>query len=244
MSDPAILRKEAGLLAAKPQQMALDLPVEARLGIEDFLVGTSNEVAYSVIEAWPHWPDPILVLTGPEGSGKSHLAAIWAARAHAWSIGARDLTLENVPGLTGQGALVLEDCDTQGRDDKALFHLMNAMRARGGADRGAILMTARTAVEQWGVTIPDVASRLRLAQHAAIDMPEDALLRAVLVKHFVDRQLIVDTGLVETLTLRMERSFKQAGELVAALDRMSLERGRRLTRAMALEALALLPAAE
>lgn len=221
-------------LPIRPRQLAFDLPVDSRHGVEDFLIGPSNEAAYGLVEAWPNWPDAWLRLVGPEGAGKSHLAAIWARVAHAWSVPAGQVTQDSVPHLVSGGALVVEDCDSGPRDEAALFHLMNAIRAKGGF----LLLTARTPPDQWGVRLPDLLSRLRLAPHATIAPPDDALLRAVLVKLFIDRQLIVDAGIIEAVALRMERSFAAAQALVDALDRMSLERGRRVTRALATEALA------
>lgn len=218
----------------RPRQLAFDLPVDSRHGVEDFLIGPSNEAAYGLVESWPNWPDAWLRLVGPEGAGKTHLAAIWAGRAHAWTVPIADVTEANVPHLVSGGALVVEDCDRGPRGEAALFHLMNAVKAKGGF----LLLTARTAPDLWGVRVPDLLSRLRLAPHATIDPPDDALLRALLVKLFIDRQLVVDTGIIEALTLRMERSFAAARAIVDALDRLSLERGRRVTRALAGEVLA------
>lgn len=218
----------------RPRQLAFDLPVDSRHGVEDFLIGPSNEAAYGLVESWPHWPDSWLRLVGPEGAGKTHLAAIWAKAAHAWTVPAREVTQANVPHLVSGGALVVEDCDSGPRDEPALFHLMNAIKAK----RGFLLLTARTAPDLWGLQVPDLLSRLRLAPQAAIDAPDDALLRALLVKLFIDRQLVVDTGIIEALVLRMERSFAAARQVVDALDRLSLERGRRVTRPLVTEALA------
>ncbi len=225
-------------LPSRPRQLALDLPVDSRHGIEDFLIGPSNEAAYGLVEAWPNWPESWLRLVGPEGAGKTHLAAIWAKMAHAWTVSVAEVTQEGVPHLISGGALVVEDCDQGARDERALFHLMNAMKAKGGF----LLLTARSAPDLWGLRVPDLLSRLRLAPQATIAPPDDALLRAVLVKLFIDRQLIIDAGIIEMLALRMERSFAAARTLVDTLDRLSLERGRRVTRALATEALAAFPA--
>jgi chromosomal replication initiation ATPase DnaA len=219
---------------SRPRQLAFDLPVDSRHGVEDFLIGPSNEAAYGLVEAWPHWPEAWLRLIGPEGAGKTHLAAIWAKAAHAWTVPVAEVTAASVPHLISGGALVVEDCDQGVADEPALFHLMNAIKAKGGF----LLLTARNAPDHWGLKVPDLLSRLRLAPHATIEPPDDALLRAVLVKLFIDRQLIVDAGIIEMLAQRMERSFAAARSLVDALDRLSLERGRRVTRPLAAEALA------
>ncbi len=220
-----------------PKQLAFDLPLDPRYGREDFLVSPSNERAYAVIERWPAWPEPILHLTGPEGSGKSHLASIWATDAHAWTIDAFEISGERVPHLVSNGALVVEDADQGERDEAALFHLLNLSRERGAF----VLLTSAAPVDAWGIRTRDLLSRLRLAPSIALDPPDDALLKAVLVKLFVDRQLVVDTSVVDYLALRIERSLSRAAETVIALDREALSRGRRITRAMAAEILGQLP---
>jgi chromosomal replication initiation ATPase DnaA len=216
-----------------PRQLAFDLSLDPRFGREDFLVSPSNERAYALIERWPDWPDPVLVLVGPKGSGKSHLAAIWAASAHAWTVDAFEVSGSRVPHLVSNGALVVEDADGSDRDEAALFHLLNLARERGAC----VLVTAAAPPDRWSLRTPDLLSRLRLAPSVSLDPPDDALLRAVLVKLFVDRQLVVDTTVVDYVALRIERSLARAAEVVAALDREALSRGRRITRPMAAEVL-------
>jgi chromosomal replication initiation ATPase DnaA len=214
-----------------PKQLTLELPLEPRFGREDFLVSPSNERAYALIERWPDWPDTILLLEGPKGSGKSHLAAIWAAQSHGWTVDAFEVGTDRVPHLVSNGALVIEDLHSAGGDEPALFHLLNLARER----RAYVLITTAVAVGELPIRTPDLKSRLRLAPSVSLDPPDDALLRAVLVKLFVDRQLVVDTTVVDFLALRIERSLAAAAEAVAAIDREALSRGRRITRPMAAE---------
>ena len=224
--------RKAPRTPVKPtEQLAFDLALEPRFGAEDFLVGASNEQAYGLIEAWPNWPDQIVTLIGPPGSGKSHLAAIWATNAHAWTLDAAHVSMERVPYLVSNRARVIEDIDRGERDDAALFHLLNLAREQ----KAFILITASSPAGSWNIATPDLLSRLRLAPSATIDPPDDALLKAVLVKLFVDRQLVVDTQVVDALALRIDRSLAMAGEVVAALDRAALERGRRITRHLAMQ---------
>jgi chromosomal replication initiation ATPase DnaA len=211
-----------------PKQLAFDLPLDPRFGREDFLVSPSNDAAYSLIERWPDWPDTILLLLGPRGSGKSHLASIWATTARAWTAEAAQVQAAEVPHLVSNGALVIENADRGERDEAALFHLLNLARER----RAFVLLTAAAPAESWGLATPDLLSRLRLAPSVAIEAPDDALLKAVLVKLFIDRQLVVDLTVVDYLALRIERSLDRAREVVAALDREALSRGRRITRPM------------
>jgi len=216
-----------------PKQLTFDLPLDPRFGAEDFLVSPSNEQAYGLIESWPDWPDTILLLIGPRGSGKSHLASIWATNARAWTVDAREITQDKVPHLISNGALAIEDMDRGERDEAALFHLLNLARER----KASILITSETPPDRWGLRTPDLLSRLRLAPGVSLEAPDDALLKAVLVKLFVDRQLVVDTSVVDYISLRIERSLAKASELVALLDKEALSRGRRVSRAIAAEIL-------
>jgi chromosomal replication initiation ATPase DnaA len=215
-----------------PRQLALALPHAESFAREDFLTGASNEAALAMIERWPDWPDRVLALVGPEGAGKSHLAAIWAEIAGARRVSARALGETDLLAALATGALVIEDASAA-LDERALFHLLNLIRE----EEGFLLITAQAAPARWGVALPDLASRLRAVPTVALSAPDDALLRAVLVKLFADRQLGVDTALVSYLTTRIERSFAAARAAVEALDREALRMQRPVTRALAAELL-------
>lgn len=214
----------------RSRQLPLDLPVELRFELEDFLLSPSNEEAYAALDRWPDWNDPVAILVGSPGSGKSHLAAIWANKSHAWTIARTELSNARVPELVSNGALVIEDCDrSQGQED-ALFHLMNTARER----RCFVLLTASSEPGHWQIQTPDLISRLRLAPIIQIRDPDDALLGAILVKMFVDRQLMVDTTVVDLIKMRAERSIASVRDIVARIDREGLARGKRITRALSL----------
>jgi chromosomal replication initiation ATPase DnaA len=215
-----------------PRQLALALPHAESFAREDFLTGASNEAALAMIERWPDWPDRVLALVGPEGAGKSHLAAIWAEIAGARRVSARALGETDLLAALATGALVIEDASAA-LDERALFHVLNLIRE----EEGFLLITAQAAPARWGVALPDLASRLRAVPTVALSAPDDALLRAVLVKLFADRQLGVDTALVSYLTTRIERSFAAARAAVEALDREALRMQRPVTRALAAELL-------
>ncbi|GLS43054.1 hypothetical protein [Methylobacterium brachythecii] len=226
---------------APPKQLTFDLPLDPRYGREDFLVGPANEAAYGLVEAWPDWPDTVLLLQGPPGSGKSHLASIWATRAHAWTVSAGALKDDQVTHLVSNGALVIEDVDkVPGREEAALFHLLNLARER----RSPVMITAASGVDGFGLKVADLRSRLRLAPSIEILPPDDALLRAVIVKLFVDRQIVVDLAVVEAVALRIDRSLARARDVVGELDRDALGRGRRITKPLALAVLDRLGMAE
>jgi len=213
-----------------PRQLALALPHAESFARDDFLTGTSNADALATIERWPDWADRVLALTGPEGAGKSHLAAIWAEKAGARRVSARALGETDLLGSLATGALVVEDASAA-LDERALFHLLNLVRE----EDGYLLLTARSAPATWGVALPDLVSRLRALPVVTVSAPDDALLRAVMVKLFADRQLSVDESLIAYLATRIERSFAAAREAVAQLDREALRQKRGVTRALAAE---------
>jgi chromosomal replication initiation ATPase DnaA len=214
---------------AESRQFPLELALEPRFGAEDFLVSASNGEAYGLIESWPDWPDRALALSGPAASGKSHLAAIWALRTNARVLSARALSKADIPALLSTNAVVVEDIDKGEVPEAALFHLINLAQER----QSFLLLTGVGEPALWPVVTPDLVSRFRRVSVARITAPDDALLRALFVKHFVDRQLVVDTALVEYLSLRTERSFAAVRATVNVLDRETMASGRRLTRAMA-----------
>jgi len=214
-----------------PRQLALALDHSVSFAREDFLSGPSNIAALTLIERWPDWPDRIVALIGPEGSGKSHLAAIWAEVAGARVLSANLLSIADVPASLATGALVVEDLEAADLDEQALFHLMNLARE----ESANVLLTGRLPVAGFPITIRDLASRLRAVPAIMLTAPDDALLRSLLVKLAADRQLTLDEALVNYLVRRIERSFAAAHAAVQRLDRESMRRHRPVTRALAAE---------
>jgi DnaA regulatory inactivator Hda len=212
-------------------QLGLDLPVRTAHGRDDFLVAPSNAMAVAMIENWRNWSGAKMVLTGPQGAGKTHLTHVWAEAAQAKIITAANLTTQDVPTLA-QSSIAVEDVPDIATDPEtqtALFHLHNMVLAEGHS----LLLTGTGAVAHWGITLPDLESRLRGALEASIDAPDDALLSAVLVKLLADRQLMPPPDVIPYLLNRMDRSFAAAMRVVNALDRESLARKRPITRALA-----------
>ena len=217
-----------------PEQLLLALGHSESRAREDFVVGPANAEALAMIERWPDsWPARTLALVGPAGSGKSHLAAIWAARSGARTVAAARLDEATVPAALTNGAVVVDDLIEHAVDERALFHLLNFAKEQGAY----VLLTAERGPGSFALCLADLASRLRAVPVVALNPPDDALLRAVLVKLFADRQLGVDEALLVYLERRIERSIAAARLVVDRLDRESLKRRRPLTRALAVEVL-------
>lgn len=216
---------------AAPRQLVLALDHAISYAREDFLEGPSNATALALVERWPDWPNRLIALIGPEGSGKSHLAAIWAELSGARVVMAKRLGDTDLPSAFATGALVVEDIDAPEIDERALFHLINLAREEG-AD---VLFTARVSPPSLSVGIRDLQSRLRMLPVIELEAPDDALLRALIVKLAADRQLGLDEAVVNYLANRIERSFAGAHRAVARLDEEALRRHRPVTRALAAE---------
>lgn len=213
------------------QQLTFDLPARAAQGLDDFLVTPSNAAAMAAIEAWQDWPNRKLVLVGETGTGKTHLAHVWAHLSGARIIQATTLPDQQIDRFAGS-SVVVEDAERIAGNrpaEGALFHLHNLVLAEGGP----LLITAAAAPSRWGLTLPDLKSRMEGTTLARLDAPDDMLLSAVLVKLFDDRQLAVPANLIDYLLPRMERSLAEAARLVDQLDRAALTENRALTRRLA-----------
>jgi chromosomal replication initiation ATPase DnaA len=219
--------------SVRPRQLAFALPHAESLTRDNFLEGPANEAALALVESWPEWPNRIMLLVGPQGSGKSHLAAIWAERAGARSIPAHALNATAVPGALATGALVVEDLKSTDVDERALFHLMNLARE----DQAFVLITAREPPSAFQVELRDLRSRLRAVPAVSLLPPDDQLFRALIVKFCADRQLAIDETVVSYLATRIERSYAAARQAVELLDAEALRLGRPVTRALAAELL-------
>jgi DnaA regulatory inactivator Hda len=222
-------------------QLPLDLAGPPSYARADFLPAEANATALAWVDRWPDWPGPASVLVGPAGSGKTHLLHLWAERAAALHLRGADLDQPELVALLDRLGMArqvaLDDAQAvAGRPDaeRLLFHLYNWLRERGGH----LLLAARAAPARWHLRLPDLASRLRAATVAEIGAPDDALLAAVLVKLFHDRQLAVAEEVVRYLVQHMERSLAAARWVVDRIDREALAEKRAISVRLASSVLA------
>ncbi len=221
------------------RQLSFDLPVRQALGREDFYVSPANAAAVGMIEGWQGWPASKLVLSGPAGAGKTHLACVWARLADARIIAATDLAAANINELSNTN-IAVEDADKISENpesENTLFHLHNLVLAEGRS----LLITAGSPPKHWGMNLPDLASRMQGSALVSLEEPDDNLLSAVLMKHFADRQLSPSLDTIPYLTRHMPRSFAAARSVVARLDRTAMDEGRAINRTLARQVLDKLP---
>ncbi len=214
-------------------QLAFDLPHRAALGAEDFLVSDCNAAAVKLVDAWPQWQDQVQLLTGPPASGKTHLVRVWQGRSGAIALDPENLGIEVIDRLPASMPVAVEDADRAGYDEKSLFHLLNLAREK----RLFVLLTSRSSANRWEVGLPDLASRLSAVPVTEIGVPDEALLRTVMLKHFADRQLDIDPKVLEFMAVRIDRSLEAAAAAVEAVDRVALRSGRKISRQLVTETL-------
>lgn len=206
-------------------QLPLDFDHRPSLTGDDFLVAPGNKDAVAWLDRWPQWPGTALAIHGPAGCGKTHLVRVFMARSDAIIIGHEDLKCDGPPPVAP--AYVVEDAEDvlEAGLEEPLLHLYNTLAETGRR----LLLTASRPPARWPVRLADLKSRLNAASSVGIGPPDDALVSAVLVKLFYDRQLRVDAEVVPFMVARMERSFDAARTLVAAIDTAALARQRNIT---------------
>jgi chromosomal replication initiation ATPase DnaA len=203
-------------------QLVLPLGNRPALGREDFIVGEGNRAAVALIDAWPDWPAPAAALHGPPGSGKSHLAAIWAARAGA------EIVEASVLDGTQAGPLAVENADSV-TSGAGIFALI---------ERGEpLLLTGRTPPVEWPVALPDLSSRYGAMMPLSLQAPDHGMLEMLAFKLFADRQLRVPDAVVTRMINALERSPGAIRDFVARADEAALSRKRAITPALIRELL-------
>ncbi|MGB0659698.1 MAG: chromosomal replication initiator DnaA [Mangrovicoccus sp.] len=203
------------------EQYLLDLPIADNLGRGDFHAAPCNATALAMIEAPQSWGGVPHLLIGPKGSGKTHLAHIFMQACEGRIRQALDLTEALLADEDQPRPLVVENCDRIGGQklrEEILFHLYNRYKAT----QAPLLITASRELRDWGLTLPDLASRLGACLRLTLNPPDDDTLRAVMAKLCVDRQLAVRPETLDYLVIRIDRSFAVAREIILALDELSL----------------------
>jgi chromosomal replication initiation ATPase DnaA len=204
-------------------QFAFEFAHRPAFGADDFLVAPSNDAAIVMLDRWPDWPASAVLLHGPLGCGKTHLANVWQARSGALLCTAASLTIQAVPTLADASAVIVDGAEQAA--ERPLLHLLNLIADQ----RGHLLLTAPLPPSRWATALPDLRSRLLAMPSVEVRTPDDALIGAVLLKLFADRQLAVGEEVIIYMLHHMERSFAAASRLVAALDAAGLAAQRRIT---------------
>lgn len=221
-------------------QLVFPFGVRPALGRGDFIVAPCNENAVRFVESWPGWPVRAAALHGPEGSGKTHLACVWAALACAERVPVSALTdgpeadaaLQRLLARGADAAIAVDDVDSApdaslGKRDRALFALFER-------PSGTLLFTGRTPPTEWKVAIGDLRSRFDALLAFPLWAPDETLLQGLVRKHFADRQLDVPEGVVKRILTHVERTPEAIAAFVARADARALAEKRAVTERLVL----------
>ena len=203
----------------------LDLPIRSARGRHDFIVSKSNEEAIFWLDSWPEWPMHGLVVCGPHGSGKTHLGCLWKDQSNAIEVKGSEVSkiLEIVREHERFLTCFVDDADTA--NPEPLLHLYNHIYSKGGY----LLFTAKNPPAAWQRQLPDLISRLKSLPISQIGLPDDDLLKGILFKMFDDKQVSVNSNLINFIISRMNRSYGSAFEIVERLNEESLSKKRAIT---------------
>lgn len=219
---------------SSPKQIPIPFAIEEQMSREAFFPSSSNAAIVALLEAWPHWPSPIMLFSGPNGCGKTHAAKAWAeiAGAECWS---PDMLRLWTPEASTPTHIVIDDIDEQlnAETETKLFHLINTLRTR----QGTLVLTAQSTLPEWHIKLPDLASRLKTAVQVQLGAPDDILLSAVITKLFADRQIEVAPHVVSYLITHMDRSLADARHIVEAMDKEAMRLKSKITRNIAADIL-------
>ncbi len=211
------------------QQLFLNFPIKSGYALEDFYLNSSNSKAFNYINQWPNWGEGIykktLLIYGEKGSGKTHLSHIWQQISSAKIISLGNKISSN------DSALILEDIDELNQED--LLHLINS----SNEDQRYLLLTAKLAPAQLKISLPDLRSRIIAIPSLKIEVPDEELLKVILMKHLSDRQLRIEAAALNYIILRIDRSYAKLAQFIDKLDSISKESKRSITLPLIKQAL-------
>ena len=216
-------------MTARPSpadQMRLPLQRDLPDGAEGFVTSDCNRAAVEALAEWPNLIGGVMAICGPAGCGKSRVAQVWAERVGAVAIHGGEAALIDPLELEGRAVLLDPASEV---DDETLFHLINLAHAPGGA----LLLVARSAPSSWEAALPDLRSRLDAIRTYPIEVPDDAVLTAMLEARFAERGIRPQKDVIPYLLRRIDRSAAAAASVVETLDALH----KPVTRVLAREAL-------
>ncbi|MET3589989.1 chromosomal replication initiation ATPase DnaA [Bartonella silvatica] len=218
-------------------QLPLNFAHNSAFRFDDLVVTESNRMAFQLIDRWPHWALPIAVLVGKKGSGKTHFSSVWAQKAEALTIHHNEIDQAVAVAASGR-SLLIENIDVEKISERGLFHLINNVKqANLDVRQATLLITAHTVPSAWNLKLSDLKSRLNSVMLVTIHQPDDALLTAVAFKLFSDKQIMVHPDIVYYLVRRCERSLFSLKRVIDSIDRLTLQRKSKITRAVINEVL-------
>jgi len=200
------------------QQIFFDFKTNSLFDINNFFVNQTNVKAFTLISN-SNFLDNI-ILVGPRKSGKSHLANIWKNNKNA-------LIFENnIDEIISQNKNVLIDNLFNDFDEEKIFYLINHCISH----KLNVLVTSDIDLYEYNFNLPDLLSRLKIFNYVSITKPDDEILINVMTKLLMEKQFIIkNKDIFEFLLKRVNRTYEDVYNLVNKMDKISLEKNRKLT---------------
>lgn len=208
------------------KQIPFDFAPRTYMGREDFMVASCNKEAFNMVDSWPNWLTQGLIIYGPKGCGKSHLANLFADKVKIFAdkpikvslINASRINLRNVNKIANENQSIVVENLTPKANMEALFHLFNLYNTEGRY----MLWTAEQAPSRMAFALKDLQSRLNMLPCVEIKEPDDIMLQTLIVKLFNDRQILISPDVLNFIVSNAPRSFEYIGKLVEECDNISL----------------------
>jgi len=209
-------------------QLLFDLKKKKIYEKDDFLVSDSNKEAYKLINRWPNWSSRKIIIFGDIGTGKTHLSKIWQKKTSGVNLNLnkfKKIRFDNF--FLKKKFFIIENISNffdkiKKKDkehlEKNLLHFYNLIEEK----KGYLVLTASNSPRFWKISLPDLKSRILSSIAVKIKKPNDELLSSVLVKLFLDKQILIDKEIIKFIVYRSERSFTNLQNIVNRIDKQSL----------------------
>lgn len=173
-------------------QIPLNLRPQPQPSFSNFHVAPGNQAAVDMLREPQRWTSAALLLLGPKGAGKTHLGCAWQAETSGEFID-----------------------DAHHVSEVDLFDAIN--RALAGQNKG-LLLTSHLAPTEWGVSMPDLKSRLNAMPTVTLPEHDEHSLEPILRELFSQVGREVRQDVVAYVLNQTERSVEALRELVHELD--------------------------
>tara|TARA_B100000700_G_scaffold90532_1_gene102117 strand:- start:655 stop:1332 length:678 start_codon:yes stop_codon:yes gene_type:complete len=206
-------------------QQLLNFDLEPNYAHDDFFVSKSNYFAYNLILNWPRWEKNIINLNGDKFCGKTHLTKIFIKKFKAFKIDAKNLSDDKIKEFKIHQNFVLENFDQNSVNEKLIYSLINIVEQ----DNKYLIINSRKALNKYSFKLNDLNSRLKNCLNAKIELPDDSLMFAIILKNFSDRQIFTDKKIINYVIKNIDRSYSKICEFIYKVDQVSLQKQKPVT---------------
>jgi|TARA_B110000971_G_scaffold77670_1_gene79810 chromosomal replication initiation ATPase DnaA len=202
-------------------QLIFKFPFKTNYFEEDFYVSESNFEAYKLIESWPKWSSRFINIFGPSGCGKTHLTNIFNKKINSYFIKASDLNNNILSAMKVKECLIIDEYKNN-VEEKLFYSILN----QSYLSNQYIIINSLEPIQSLRVELNDLKSRFNSFVNIGIDLPTDELIKVIISKNFSDKQVKIESNLLEYIIKNIDRSYEAIFDLILKLDDFSLSAGR------------------